>query len=802
VLLHDLRLALRELRRRPGLSLAAAVSLALGIGANSAIFSYIDGIYLRPLAVADVGRLARIGTASEREAFGLLSYPEVEEMRRAAAFEGVVAVQWRGANLLRAPEPEGVSLHCVSADFFQVLGVTAERGRVFGLKDESAPVVVLGHTAWKRYFGADPQIVGKAIRLSRGSPQNVTVVGILPPSFHDINTLGDRDLWIPPATFVAISGAASRQEFEDRRNYIFAVLARLRPGFSLAQAQSEAGTLGARLATEFPETNERRRFVVMSDLDYRLQNAGTTGLVLMGVVLLVVAVACVNVANLMLARVEGRRQDLAVRAAIGATRWRLMRQLLVESTLLGALAALMGLAVARWLIDLIPAVVTLPERYQLLDPFRLDARVTLVTLGVSALTILLFSIAPAWSGASSHLFATLKGTPEGTGSRFPLRNVLAVLQVSVSLVLLTAATLLVMSFRNTQTGDIGLARKNIVNVWQSRLGVPLERTALERLRSLPGVRDASLAFRAPLSGSGGGFAMHVRLPGHPEFTAGESPVVIKYNSVEQRYFQVMGIRLLRGRGLTDADREGAAKVAVISESMARRFWPNDDPIGKLLQNGAKADEVSQIVGVVADAPINNIGEIPEPYFYTPWWQNPVGEYTLLIETEGPAAAAVPLVRSTLKQIDPRLERADFSTMQELIEIRSRRYRIAAQLVTGLGVLGLLLTAVGLYGVLAYSVARRTREIGIRMALGAAPGKTAGMVLLGALKLAVLGIVLGLPLAFLVGRAMQALLFGVSPASLASFAITAAILIAVAMITSWLPARRASQVDPILALRSE
>jgi predicted permease len=295
--------------------------------------------------------------------------------------------------------------------------------------------------------------------------------------------------------------------------------------------------------------------------------------------------------------------------------------------------------------------------------------------------------------------------------------------------------------------------------------------------------------------------MHVRLPGHPEFSAGEAPVVIKYNTVEPRYFRILGIRLLRGRTFTDRDNETAPKVVVISETMARRFWPNDDPIGRYLQNAA-GTEAWQIAGVVADAPINNVGEVPEPYFYTPWWQNPLGEYTMLIETEQAPLAVMPLVRSALKQIDPRLERADFSTMQELIEMRSARYRIAAQLVACLGLLGLLLTAVGLYGVIAYGVTLRTREIGIRMALGARPWETARLVLSGALKLTALGIALGLPLAFAAARSMQAMLFGVAPSHLPAFAATAAVLIVVALIASWLPARRASHVDPILALRYE
>ena len=798
-MLQDVRLALRELRRRPMITLVAATSLALGIGANSAIFSYIDGLYLRPLALPDVGRLARVFVTTEQQSYGTLSYPEYEELRRSNAFSGVAAAQNRGARMLRGAEDQGVSIYATSPDFFQVLGVNAQLGRVFGVQDNTQRVVVLGHSAWRRYFGADPGVIGKSVRMSRGTPTNVTIIGVLPPSFRDLHTVGDRDIWMPPETFTAMTDGQV-YDFVERRNTIYYVLARLKPGISAPEAQAELNVIQHRLAREYPEVSSRRRFVIMSDFSYRMLEAGTTGIVLLGVVLLVVAIACVNVANLLLARIEGRRQDLAVRSAIGATRWRLMRQLLVESAVLGALATSLGFAVAWWLIDIIPAAIGMGEDARRLDLFRLDGRVVAFTVCASILTVLLFGLAPAWIGASSSLTAALKNATLGT-RRWPLRNVLALVQVSVSLVLLTLAALLVLSFRNTQSGEIGLARKNILNIWQSQVENGMEGRILERVRALPGVKDATLAFRAPLSGSGSGFSMHVSLPGHPEFSAGQSPVVIKYNTVEAGYFRLLGIRQIRGRTFTDADIKSSPKVAVISETMARRYWPNDNPLGKYIES-LRDRQSWQIVGIVADAPIRTIGEIPEPYFYTPWWQNPTGEYTVMIETASDPASAAPLIRSALEQMDARLKRADITTMSRLIGYGTAKYSRAAQLVSALGVLGLVLTALGLYGVLAYGVTLRTREIGIRMALGARAAETARMVVISGLRLVLMGLVAGLPFAFLGAWNMRSMLFGIQAWHWPAFAITAVTLLAVAGITAWLPARRAARVNPIVALRYE
>ena len=797
-MLEDLRTALRQLRRKPAIALVAALSLALGTGAAAAIFSCIDSIYFRPLPVPKTHELVRVFAATEQNAFGEISYPEYLDIRRQSTTLASLAVaQRRGADLLRSDEPDGVGIYGVSPDLFQVLGVRAYLGRMFEAADDKEPVVVLSFDAWHRWFGGDPAIVGRTIRLRRGTTKNVLVVGVLPPEFRDLAPAGSRDMWIPTPTFIALGGGAA-QEFEDRRNVYFDAIGRLRPGASMEQLRAELSAIGSRLASAYPEVNARRRLTAMSDLDWRLHNAGTTGAALLAILLLVVGIACVNVANLLLAQIESRRKEIATRAALGATRWRLGRQLLLESLLIALLGIGIGVLFAEWLIAGLPALLGLPPAEV---AFQLDARVFWSTAAVSMLSALLFGLAPAIIGARTQLTPSLRNIPSGGPRRFPLRGWLALFQLALSLVLLSATAVLGQSFWNARHGDIGLSRKDVLTAWQQRPDLKVERIALERIRGLPGVREVSLAFRAPLSGSGGGIAMAVTLPGHTEFSSGQSPAVIKLNSVEGSYFRVMGIRLLKGRSFTDSDGERDPRVAVISEAMARRYWPNEDPVGKDIAN-QEEKRTYRIVGVVADAPINNIGEFAEPYIYTSWWQNPFGEHTLLIETERGSEALAPVLRSALAEVNPELKRVSLVTMDQLIQEATTQYRAAAQLVAALGLLGLLLAAVGFYGVIAYGVTLRTREIGIRMAIGAQQTDASRLIVRQALTTALVGVAIGLPCSLAATVAMRSMLFSVSPWSPIAFSAATLILLGVAVAASWLPARRAAAVDPVVALRCE
>ncbi len=800
-MLDDFRSALRQLRRRPAIALVAALSLALGAGATAAIFGYLQGFYMRPLAVPRSGELVRIFGATGQQAYGGLSYPEYRAVRgESRALASLAVAQRRGALWTAAGETQDVNIQLVSQDFFQALEVRPALGRLFGPGEDDDLVVVLGHGAWQRLFGGDPGIVGRAIRLSRGSPQNVRVAGILPPEFRDLAATGDQHMWIPPATFAALSGGDWR-EFEDWENAFFDVIGRLRPKAEMRQLHAELETITGRLAQSRPQSNARRRLVAMTDLNWRLHIAGRTGWALLLMVVLVVAISCVNVSNLLLAGVEGRRREIATRAALGATRGRLVRQLLLESLVIGVAGTAAGLVLGQWLIAALPALIGLAPEYRSAVALGLDPAVFWGTVAAALGTALFFGLAPALSGSRTDLVPALRNSAGARSRRFPVRRCLAISQLALSLVLLVTAGVLARSFWNARFGDIGIGRKNVLAVWKGRGPASLERPTLERLAALPGVRDVAVAFRAPLSGSGGGMAMSLTLPGHPEFPAAASPVRVKFNSVDGRYFGILGIPLLRGRLFTDADTDPAQPVAVISAALAQRYWPEADPIGRHLRAAPDGPDYL-VVGIVADAPINTIGELPEPYFYTSWWQNPFGEHTLLVETRDEPSARAPAIRAALAELRPAFKRAEVSTMDSLIRDKAHRHRAPAMLVASLALLGLALSVVGFYGVTAYGVSLRKREIGIRMAVGARTTDAAMAVVRHALATAAIGIAAGLPCSLAATRALASTLFGVAPWYAPALLGGSAVMLAAAAAAALIPAMAAARLDPLAVLRHE
>jgi len=766
VMLDDLGSALRRLRRKPGVAVVAALSLALGAGATAGIFGYLEGFYFRPLAVPRGGGIVRLFASTEREAFDAVSYPEYREIRaRSTTLASLGVAQRRGTYWFRPGERVQLGVSVVSPEFFRMLELRPALGRFFG-PDDTAPVAVLGHSAWVRHFGADPAIVGRSIRILRGP---VTVLGVLPPEFRDLEATGDQDLWVPVSTFAVRGGDWS--EFEDPRNNSFMAVGRLKSGADLRRLNGELGAMAT----------AERRLGAMSDFDWRMQRAGTTGWALLGLVILLVIISCVNVANLLLSQVEGRRREIATRAALGASRGRLARQLFCECLLVGAAGTAGGLLLGHWLIEALPALMGLPVEYRSLIHLELDPRVLACTVAVSLATAVLFGLAPAFTGSRADLSGVLRGAPAVRNPRFPLRAWLAVSQLALALVLLSATTMLGRSFWNARYGEIGIARKQVLNAYGHPERGPAERQVMARIRALPGVRDVAIAIRAPLSPSGDGRAMPVALPGH-------APATVKFNSVDARYFNVLGIRLLKGRVFTDADTETAPPVAVIAEAMARRYWPAADPIGRFIGK-------YQVVGVVADAPIGAISELPEPYLYTCWWQNSFGERTLLIEAAGDAAALGPAVRTVL-------DRPELATMDELIRYRTTARRTVVQLVALLMALGLALAAVGFFGVVSHGVTQRTHEIGIRMAVGARARDAAWLVVRGALLAAAGGISLGLPCSLAVAFGIHRMLFGVSPWYAPAFLGAAAVLLIVALAAAMVPAMRAARVDPLGTLRCE
>ncbi|HTA69760.1 MAG TPA: ABC transporter permease [Bryobacteraceae bacterium] len=803
-MLRDFRFAFRTLASRPAFTLVAALSLALGIGANSAIFSLVDALWFRPVAVSKPGEIIRVFSVTDQERDGLLSYPEYLDFKQQATSLGeLAAVGGRGLTLVEGDSHELLSLNLVSPNFFTALGVKPALGRLFTPQDQADPAsetaVVLGNSFWVRHFGGDPKVIGRQLRVQRANEALVTVIGVLPASFRSIETSGDRDLWFSQQSWAQLGDV---KELGNRGSRWFRLIGRLAPGAGARFADEQVRTIATRMAEAWPATNRGRRATVVPDLRHRLEEAGTNGLALLAIVLLVVLISSVNVANLLLSRAGSRGREMAVRLALGARRGRLIRQLMAENILLGAAGLVLGLATGAMLIRILPSLLVQPPGIHTSQDFLFDSRVLIFSIAVSAVTVLFFGLAPAWKSARPDLIPALKGEAAFGSSRrrWPARNLLVVAQVAVSMTLLVSAGVLVRSFANTRTGDLGFGRKPLLLVWlQSDAQPELYREVIARFEALPGVRSVAAAVRAPLSLSSNGIFQSVTFPGRPEL-ADAPPFEIKYNSVTANFLTTTGTPVLRGRGFEHRDEIAGANSVLINERMSQRFWPREDPIGKTIQIGGAQGKRLTVVGVVKNAPINSVGEPPEPYIYLPFWANFEREITFFIETERDPMGLAQAARHALKSVSPGLDPLTITTENELIRFSAQTYQVTAELVATLGLLGLILTAVGLYGVVSYGVSQRTRELGIRMALGADRGATLRLVLREVAILGLTGIVLGLPMALTATRLFSGLLFGVGPWDLPAFCGAGAVLAVVLLAAGWAPARRATIIEPLAALR--
>jgi putative ABC transport system permease protein len=803
---RDFRFAFRVLASRPAFTLVATLSLALGIGANSAIFGLIDALWLRPLAVPKSGEIVRVFSVTDQDRRGPLSYPEYLDLKQQATqLREVVAIGGRGATLVQGDSHQLLNLNLVSSNFFTALGVKPLHGRVFTPQDEADATrplsVVLGNSCWQRYFGGDPSIVGKQIRIQRVNDVLVTVMGVLPQSFRDIETGGDRDLWFSRQAWTRLGDLV---ELETRGNRWFNVMGRLAPGATEKSANTQIETIVRRLADAWPATNKGRRASIVSDLRFRMEQAGTNGMALLAIVLLVVMISSVNVANLLLSRAGVRGKEMAVRLALGASRWRLIQQLMAENILLGILGLAGGIAIGTWLIEILPALMVQPPGFSNVIDFQFDSRVLMFSLAVSVATIVLFGLAPAWKSARPELLPALKGDAAFGGStrrRWPLRNWLVVAEVGIAMTLLVCAGMLVRSFANTRTSDLGFRRNQLLLVWVAAVDAkpPLYRDVITQFQAMPGVRSVAAAVRAPLSLSSNGMFQNITFPGRTEF-ANAPPFEIKYNSVTRNFLSTMGTPVLRGRGFEERDEITGATSVLINEKMAQRFWPGQDPLGKTIRVGSRTPRLHTVIGVVRNAPINAVGETPEPYLYLAYWPNFEEEATFLIETQGDATTLAQTARRVLKSVDSRLDPLTITTENELIRYSAQNYQVTAELVGTLGLLGLILTAVGLYGVVSYGVSQRTRELGIRMALGAGKNATLRLVLREVAMLGLIGMAVGLPLALVATRLFSSLLFGMGAWDAPTFVGAAILLGAVLVVAGFVPARRATSIEPVSALR--
>jgi predicted permease len=787
----DFRYALRSLRRSPGFTTVAVLSLAVGIGVNSTLFSALDATFLRPLPFKNADEIVRF----HRPQF---SYPEYEELRAATpSLASLAAVSRHGALLQGTENSELLSRDLVSPDYFGTLGIAPAAGRLFsaGTDRSSQSGVVISYGLWQRRFGGDPHLVGQTIPLNM---RLVTVLGVAAKGFTGDKRVPVCNLW---------QLAEAQRDVLGRSNREFELLGRLKPGATAAQVQAEVEIFVARAMPDLAKTADGRHVVVQSETASTRENA-TEPLLVMAVVGLVLLVACANVSVLLLARHEERRRELAVRLALGSSRRRLIRMLLVESVLLSLLGAAAGLALTLWGVSLVPALLPPTMSAHVLD-LRVDGRVVGLTLGLSCLATMAFGLLPAWRATRIDVGPLLKSDTSPTlgGTHwFTVRNVLVVGQVAVALVFLAVAALFIRGFGRGQQSDFGFTQKNLllamVALNGGQQGIGDCEQLQERLRALPGVRAVSAGSWAPLAISGGGATVHVMPPGNDAPTTSRSQPV-KWVSIEPGYFGTLGIRLLRGRDFTARDDGAGTRVAIISEAMAKRYWPDEDPVGQILRAGDRELAPREIVGIVRDlVDPRRPGAAPEPCLYLPLRQEFRNEVRLLVAPQGNPAALAGLVRNEIRRFNNRLMLIDVTTMGAQLRMALSLQWVGAWLGGVLGLLAFVLAVSGLYGVVTYAVSRRTRELGIRLALGARPIDALWLVLRQGLTLGVVGVGLGLPAAVAAGIVLRGALFGIGPADPVALATASLLVVAVALLACYLPARRASRVDPLVALRAE
>jgi putative ABC transport system permease protein len=799
-IIRDVRYGVRVMLRERAVTAVAVLALALGAGANTAIFSVVDGVLLRPLPFPEPERLVRVAAEnpSQQITNGPTSFQDYSDWKaETGAFAGLSYFLPWNTVLAEGDEPERLPAVLMSHDTFTTLGLKPVAGRSF-LPEEDRPggerVVMITEGFWKRRYGGDPAVVGGALRFTGGTR---TIVGVVPDVLGPI--FGEAEIFIPWTPDPA-NGRSDR--------FIIA-LGRLRPGATATQANAELGAVSARLESAYLKDNEGWGATVVPLMDFVAGEVRPALLVLLGAVAFVLLIACVNVANLLLARAAARRREVALRTALGATRWRLVRQFLTESVLLYGLGGVAGLAVAAVIIRLLVAYG--PRNIPRLEEVSLDARALAFTFGVSVAVGLLFGIVPALRASREDLAGTLREA-RASGESFArnrLRGTLVVVEVALSFVLLVGAGLLVESFVRVRGVDPGFNPDGVV-VAQMRLpnhyDTPEKEAAvvdrlLASLAAMPGARAVAGAGNLPLGGGGFYSASAFIREGDPVAKESERQTMIV--PVTADYFRAMEIQLLRGRGLSvDDNRLGSPPVIVVNETIAARYYPGQDPVGKRVWFVDEEETPREIVGVVRDIRNAGLDTPPDPITYMPLLQRPLNSLAFVVRAEGDPASLVPAIKAATREVDPLVAVFQARALSEIVaeSVSGRRFQMA--LLTSFAFLALLLAAVGVYGVMSYSVARRTNEIGVRVALGATTGSVTRLVVGQGTRLALAGIALGLAGALALSRVLESTLYGVSPTDVRTLATAAALLAGVAVLACYIPARRAARVDPVAALRHE
>jgi putative ABC transport system permease protein len=801
-LLTDLRHGLRALAKSPAFTAVALAALALGIGANTAVFSVINAVLLRPLPFANADRLVMLWEDDTHEGnpqnplapANLVDFREHNRSFEELAYYS----QPSGTNLTGAGEPERLQAAAASANIFALLGVEPALGRSFTARDEAAeaePPVLISHGLWQRRFGGDRDVLGKKL-LFDGDV--FTVVGVLPRGFklHE-----DVDVWI-------VMGL-DPQRASNRSSHYLRAVGRLKPGVTIEQARADLSGIAGELERRHPDTNAGRGATLLSLEDQLTGDVRRALLVLLGAVGFVLLIACANIANLLLARGAARQKEIAVRVALGASRMQLVRQLLTESLMLSVIGGALGLLLALWGMDLLASLG--PGSIHRIEDVGLDLRVLGFTIAVSLVTGVAFGLLPALQFSRTDLNESLKesskGGPSGAATG-RARNTLMVAEVALSLVLLAGAGLMIKSFMRIHSIDPGFNPENVLTLQvalpASKYREPFQRIgffqqAMERLAVLPGVEAAGAISRLPLAGDRSTAGMVIE--GRPE-RPGENPEV-HFRAVAGDYFGAMQIPFVAGRDFTERDRLGAPPVLVVNEAAARQFWPGEDPLGKRVRLGPNPRSPwTTIVGVVKSARNFGLDAELKPEVYASYLQNGPNRMRLLVRTAGDPATAVAAVRGEIQAIDADMPISQVATMESLLAGSVAERRLYMLLLGTFAAIALLLAAVGIYGVVAYSVAQRTREIGIRMALGAQSRDVLRMVIGRGMLMVLIGIALGSGAALVMTRLAASLLYEVSATDPATFILMALGLATVSLLACYVPARRATRVDPMVALRAE
>jgi predicted permease len=822
---QDVRYAVRMLTNNAGFSAVAVLSLALGIGANTSIFTIVNAILLNPLPVKDIARVVEVDTidsktlvtAANATKLGM-SYPNFQDYARdnqvfagLGCFVGPLPLTWSSGT-----EPRQIFGQMVSANYFAILGLRPRWGRFFLPDEDTKPggnnIAVVSYSLWTNKFAADPNVVGKILTLN-ATPY--TVIGVAPPGFKGAFTFGNAEqIWIPVSMYPQLLQGFFEDNFNNRRFLTTVVIGRLKDGVSLSVAEASLKTIASHLESAFPKDNASRSVALtpLADaavgVNNRIQFVLAGGM-MMGIVGLVLLIACVNLANLLLAQAARREKEIGLRAALGASQGRVMRQLLTESLVLAILSGAVGLVIALGG----RAVLWSFRPPFILDgdiDLKFDSRVLFFTLSTALLTAVLIGLAPAIKAAKPNLIDALKVGGRGGSvgwTRNPFRSLLVVSEIALALVALVGAGLFIRSMQNAQRVDPGFESKNLF-VFAFDLGAlhydqgraqQYFRAAIERAKTSPGVESATIASNFPL---GGGFApLRTAFPEGQDEASGYRGTLTQLNDIAPNFFETLRIPLLRGRAFSDADRKDTKPVAIINEAMGKQFWPNENALGKRFHFFGET-ALREVVGVARNTVVNVIGEEPQPLAYLPVTQDFAPAVTMQVRTPGRPEAVVATVRSQVQSLDTNLALTNFNTIGELIDQGLWAPRMGAALLTVFGGLALFLAVVGVYGVLSYSVSQQTREIGVRMAMGAQSGRILRLVVGQGMRLAIAGLTLGILIALAATRVLSSLLFGVSAHDPLIFGGVSLVLAAAAILACYIPARRATRVDPLLALRYE